>query len=144
MWSFVIEFMVWRHTKTLMSLRQGVDRAWYTTASQPFPSPRSQADQRTFRKVTAYGQFRQSMFFPEPLWRQLPKSQQLLIWAYLPTSSRGHWLHSVQPRFSCYLLPKWSSITLFLSPIAFQISFSPGLQLTWSFECIVSSPERPG
>lgn len=66
MWSFVIEFRVWRHTvqKTLMSLRQGVDRAWYTTASHPSPSPRSQADQRTFRKVTAYRQFRRSMFFP--------------------------------------------------------------------------------
>lgn len=118
MWSFVIEFRVWRHTKTLMSLRQGVYREWYTTASHPSPSPRSQADQRTFRKVTAYRQFRESCF-PQRLWRQLPKSQRLLIRAYLPTSSRGHWLHSVQPRFGCYLLLIMDVVLLCLPSLCF-------------------------
>lgn len=59
----VIEYRGWRHSKTLMSLRQGVDCVSYTTASHLSPSPRSQADRRTFWKVTAYRQFRRSMFF---------------------------------------------------------------------------------
>lgn len=68
-----------------------------------------------------------------------------------PPSSRGHWLHSVQPCFSCYLL-LIVDVILFCLPSLFPHSFSSSLsekfpsflRLTWSSVCVFSSPERPG
>lgn len=142
----VIENRGWRLE---MFLRQGVDCVSYTTASHLSPSPQSQDDRRTFQKVTAYRQFRRSMFFHNAFgdsYHRVSGSWYGLISPQLQRALATLGPATLQLLFTPYHGCDFvlSSLTLFLSPIAFQRSFSPFLQLTWSFVCVVSSPEKPG
>ncbi len=138
----VIEYRGWGRTKTLMSLRQGVDCGSYTTASHLSPSLRTQAGWRTFRKVTAYRPFRRSMFFPSAFgdsyhrgsgsWYGLISSQ---LQRALATLGPATLQLLFTPYRGCYFV--LSSLTLFLSPLAFRRSFplfsaSPGALYVFS------------
>lgn len=114
----VIEYRDWGRTKTLMSLRQGVDCGSYTSASHLSPLLGRRLAGGHLERSPCIDRSSEACFSPAPLATATIKAAAPDMGLSSP-SSRGHWLHSVQPCFSCYLLLIVDVIIIFVFPHCF-------------------------